>query len=224
MKKLKAYLIFSILLGVTACGGGSEEASKEIPPKKSPNMAPVAIIQSKNNPLPIVVGLAIVLDGSKSTDDGSDTLKYQWSVKRKPENSYAYIGPTNTNTFNFIPDTIGNYEVSLVVNDGKLDSPISLLSIDVVEKQSTQPPNELGKVVFLDGFWTGTILVDKANVNANDYTWSAMALNMENSSSAEIVKDPAGSGQNVAKFTVPDDGQSYRAEIQRKQFKWGHYN
>ena len=224
MKTLKAYLIFSIFLGVTACGGGSEEASKEIPPKKSPNMAPVAIIQSKNNPLPIVVGLAIVLDGSKSTDDGSDTLKYQWSVKRKPENSYAYIGPTNTNTFNFIPDTIGNYEVSLVVNDGKLDSPISVISIDVVEKQSTQPPNELGKVVFLDGFWTGTILVDKANVNANDYTWSAMALNMENSSSAEIVKDPAGSGQNVAKFTVPDDGQSYRAEIQRKQFKWGHYN
>lgn len=187
-------------------------------------MAPVAIIQSKNNPLPIVVGSAIVLDGSESTDDGSDTLKYQWSVKSKPENTYSYIGPTNTNTFNFIPDTIGNYEISLVVNDGKLDSPISVVSIDVVEKEITQPPNALGKVVFRDGFWTGTILVDKANVNANDYTWSAMALHMENSSSAEIVKDPAGSDQNVAKFTVPDDGQAYRAEIQRKQFKWGHYN
>ena len=82
----------------------------------------------------------------------------------------------------------------------------------------------MGKVVFRDGFWTGKINVDKANVNANDYTWSAMALHMENSSSAEIVKDPAGSDQNVAKFTVPDDGQAYRAEIQRKQFKWGHYN
>ena len=80
MKKLKAYLIFSILLGVTACGGGSEEASKEIPAKKSPNMAPVAIIQSKNNPVPIVVGSAIVLDGSESTDDGSRALQYNWSV------------------------------------------------------------------------------------------------------------------------------------------------
>ncbi|MEG0199050.1 MAG: PKD domain-containing protein, partial [Acinetobacter sp.] len=174
MKKLKPYLIFSIFLGVTACGGGSEEASQEIPAKKSQNMAPVAIIQSKNNPLPIVVGSAIVLDGSESTDDGSHALQYKWSVKPKPENGYAYIGPTNTNTFNFIPDTIGNYEVSLVVNDGKLDIPISVVSIDVVEKQITQPPNELGKVVFRDGFWTGTILVDKANVNANDYTWSAM--------------------------------------------------
>ena len=127
MKKLKAYLIFSILLGVTACGGGSEEASKEIPPKKSPNMAPVAIIQSKNNPVPIVVGSAIVLDGSESTDDVSHALQYKWSVKSKPENSYAYIGPTNTNTFNFIPNTIGDYEVSLVVNDGELDSSISVV-------------------------------------------------------------------------------------------------
>ncbi|MEG2695532.1 MAG: hypothetical protein RR966_13780 [Acinetobacter sp.] len=135
MKKLKPYLIFSIFLGVTACGGGSEEASQEIPAKKSQNMAPVAIIQSKNNPLPIVVGSAIVLDGSESTDDGSHALQYKWSVKPKPENGYAYIGPTNTNTFNFIPDTIGNYEVSLVVNDGKLDSPISVVSIDVVEKK-----------------------------------------------------------------------------------------
>ncbi|MEG0527865.1 MAG: DMT family transporter, partial [Longicatena sp.] len=50
----------------------------------------------------IVVGSAIVLDGSESTDDGSHALQYKWSVKPKPENGYAYIGPTNTNTFNFI--------------------------------------------------------------------------------------------------------------------------
>ena len=48
-----------------------------------------------------------------------------------------------------------------------------------------------------------------------------MALHFENRSSAMIVKDPAGTGQNVAKFVVPDDGQCYRAEIQRKQFSWG---
>lgn len=47
---------------------------------------------------------------------------------------------------------------------------------------------------------------------------------MENSSTAVIVKDPTGTGENVAKFTVPDDGKSYRAEIQRKQFGWGQYN
>lgn len=236
MKKIKPYLIFSMLLGIAACGGGSgsNEVSKELPPKEPPpkelpsteskNIAPVSIIQAKNNLTPLIVGTSIVLDGSESTDDHSSTLKYQWSVKSKPENSNPSIGSTDAKFLDFTPDIIGTYEVSLIVNDGELDSPISVISIQVVEKQITQPPTESGKVVFRDGFWTGTILVDKANVNANDYTWSSIGLQMANSSSAEIVKDPAGSGQNVAKFTVPDDGQSYRAEIQRKQFDWGHYN
>lgn len=225
-----------MLLGIAACGGGSgsNEVSKELPPKEPPpkelpsteskNIAPVSIIQAKNNLTPLIVGTSIVLDGSESTDDHSSTLKYQWSVKSKPENSNPSIGSTDAKFLDFTPDIIGTYEVSLIVNDGELDSPISVISIQVVEKQITQPPTESGKVVFRDGFWTGTILVDKANVNANDYTWSSIGLQMANISSAEIVKDPAGSGQNVAKFTVPDDGQSYRAEIQRKQFDWGHYN
>lgn len=225
-----------MLLGIAACGGGSgsNEVSKELPPKEPPpkelpsteskNTAPVSIIQAKNIPTPLMVGTSIVLDGSETTDDHSSILKYQWSVKSKPENSHPSFGSTVAKTFDFTPDIIGTYEISLIVNDGELDSPISVISIQVVEKQITQPPTESGKVVFRDGFWTGTILVDKANVNANDYTWSSIRLQMANSSSAEIVKDPAGSGQNVAKFTVPDDGQSYRAEIQRKQFDWGHYN
>jgi len=161
MKKRKLYLIFSILLGVTACGGGSEEASKE-----SQNMTPVASIQVESNP--IIVGSSIILDGSESTDDRSSTLTYQWSVKSKPENSSPSIGSANTQTFDFTPDTIGDYEISLIVNDGELDSSISVVSIQVIEKEITQPPNALGKVVFRDGFWTGKINVDKANVNAND--------------------------------------------------------
>lgn len=233
-----------MLLGLASCGGGSssgsnevskelpstkelptkESPSKEIPQTESKNKAPFSIIQAINIPTPVVVGTSIVLDGSESTDDHSSALKYQWSVKSKPENSHASIGPTDAKTFDFTPDIIGTYEVSLIVNDGELASPASVISIKVVEKPTTPPPTESGKVVFRDGFWTGTILVDKQSVNPNDYTWSAMALQLENSSSAVIVKDPAGSGQNVAKFTVPDDGQSYRAEIQRKQFDWGHYN
>lgn len=224
MKKLKPYLICSMLLGVTACGGGSEEASIEIPAKESQNSAPVAIIQSQHNFASIVVGSSIVLDGSQSKDDHAQTLQYKWSVKSKPENSNPFIGSTNNQTLEFTPDTMGRYELSLSVNDGELESQSSVVSIQVVEKPITPLQNESGKVVFRDGFWTGSILVDKANINANDYTWSSIGLQMENSSSAEIVKDPAGSGQNVAKFTVPDDGQSYRAEIQRKQFEWGHYN
>ena len=213
-----------MLLGVTACGGGSEEASIEIPAKESQNSAPVAIIQSQHNFASIVVGSSIVLDGSQSKDDHAQTLQYKWSVKSKPENSNPFIGSTNNQTLEFTPDTMGRYELSLSVNDGELESQNSVVSIQVVEKLITPLQNESGKVVFRDGFWTGSILVDKANINANDYTWSSIGLQMENSSSAEIVKDPAGTGQNVAKFTVPDDGQSYRAEIQRKQFEWGHYN
>lgn len=88
---------------------------------------------------------------------------------------------------------------------------------------SPTPPPECGRAIFRDGFWTGTINVDRNNPDLNDYTWTSIGLNMAGKSTATVLPDPAGSGQLVGRFMVPDDGESYRAEIQRKQFDWGHY-
>jgi hypothetical protein len=200
---------------------------------------PVAVIQLTQNSA--MVGDSILLDGSESTDDGTTTLSYRWAVVKKPENSFPSLGASTDKTFHFIPDRAGDYELSLMVNDGQQDSQTTTVKLQVFARNTQQVVNpsdvipdpkeddvlvdnteEKSKVIFRDGFETGTIRVDKYSNDLS--TWNAMALHFENRSSATIVKDPAGTGQNVAKFVVPDDGQCYRAEIQRKQFGWGHYN
>lgn len=80
-----------------------------------------------------------------------------------------------------------------------------------------------GCVVFSDGFQSGKIRVGKAHGNIDERTWSSMGLDLPGKSNAVIVPDPAGGEQLVARFTVPDDGESFRAEIQREQFTWGRY-
>lgn len=239
MKKIRCSLVFATVLGMSACGGGEDQQSTTATVKDVQNEMPVAVIQSTQDSA--MVGDSILLDGSESTDDGATTLSYRWAVVKKPENSFPSLGASTDKTFHFIPDRTGDYELSLVVNDGQQDSQTTTVKLQVFARNTEQVVNpsdvildsenddvlvdnteEKGKVIFRDGFETGTIRVDKYS---NDpLTWNAMALHFENRSSATIVKDPAGTGQNVAKFVVPDDGQCYRAEIQRKQFGWGHYN
>lgn len=80
-----------------------------------------------------------------------------------------------------------------------------------------------GRLVFRDGFESGAFTVDRANVDANDHTWSGFGLDKPEKTNATIVRDPAGSEQFVGRFMVPDDGESFRAEIARSQFPWGRY-
>ena len=207
---------------------GEDQQSTTATVKDVQNEMPVAVIQSTQDSA--MVGDSILLDGSESTDDGAMTLNYRWSVVKKPENSFPSLGTSSDKTFHFIPDRTGDYELSLVVNDGHQDSQTTTVKLQVFARNTEQVVNpsdvisdpkdddvlvdnteEKGKIIFRDGFETGTIRVDKYSNNLS--TWNAMALHFENRSSATIVKDPAGTGQNVAKFVVPDDGQCYRAEI-----------
>ncbi|WP_205757481.1 heparin lyase I family protein, partial [Lysobacter enzymogenes] len=91
------------------------------------------------------------------------------------------------------------------------------------EPTPPSPTPSCEKVVFRDGFWTGTINVDRVNYDQNDYTWTELPLEMPGKSTATVVADPAGSGQLVGRFVVPDDGESFRAEVHRRRFDWGHY-
>ena len=239
MNKIRYFLVLTTIVGMGACGGGQGDQSTTATINDIRNEMPIGIIQLMQDSA--MVGDSILLDGSESTDDSATTLNYRWSVVKKPENSFPSFGASTDKIFHFIPDHAGDYELSLVVNDGQQDSQTTTVKLQVFARNVEQVVNpsdvmpdpknddvlvdnteEKGKVIFRDGFETGTISVDKYSNDLS--TWNAMALHFENRSSATIVKDPAGTGQNVAKFVVPDDGQCYRAEIQRKQFDWGHYN
>lgn len=93
------------------------------------NLKPVAVA---GNSFTLVLGNPASLDGSGSSDPNGDPLTYKWSFVYKPANSTAELNAPLTVNPTFLPDLAGTYVVSLIVNDGQVDSDPSTLSIMVV--------------------------------------------------------------------------------------------
>lgn len=70
----------------------------------------------------IGTNVSVTLDGSGSFDADGDTLTYLWSITDKPEASVAALSDGAAVTPTFTPDVDGVYVLSLVVNDGRLNS------------------------------------------------------------------------------------------------------
>ena len=83
------------------------------------NSAPVAKAGANQN---VVLGTSVTLDGTASTDANGDTLVYKWSLLYKPTGSLATLASAASSKPTFTADTVGTFVVSLIVNDGKLDS------------------------------------------------------------------------------------------------------
>lgn len=69
-----------------------------------------------------LVGDAVILDGSQSTDVDSDTLSYIWSLLSKPSNSNPQLKQHDQVQAILTPDLPGDYVAQLIVNDSKLNS------------------------------------------------------------------------------------------------------
>lgn len=92
------------------------------------NDDPVAVVVSSGG---AHVGEEVVLDGSESKDIDGDPLTYQWSLIKYPEGLLPTIEEGDPGKASFIPLLPGNYEVQLIVNDGKTDSPSDTVAISV---------------------------------------------------------------------------------------------
>lgn len=96
----------------------------------SENVKPVA--DAGGNQV-VLVGDTVFLDGSGSYDLNGNDLTYSWSLVDKPEGSAAELSfPTAVDPV-FVADVEGIYTVSLVVNDGIVDSDpsnVTILAID----------------------------------------------------------------------------------------------
>jgi hypothetical protein len=80
-----------------------------------------------------IVGDLVLLDGSGSYDANLDPLTYSWDMVSIPKGSVAVLSEPLAVAPDFVPDIQGLYLVSLVVNDGLLDSDPSnatILAID----------------------------------------------------------------------------------------------
>ena len=80
-----------------------------------------------------IVGDLVLLDGSGSYDANNDPLTYSWDMVSEPKGSFAILNEPWEVAPSFVPDIQGLYFISLVVNDGFLDSDPSngtVLAID----------------------------------------------------------------------------------------------
>jgi hypothetical protein len=90
------------------------------------NVAPVANAGSAQS---VARGVAVVLDGSASSDADHDAITYAWSFVSVPSGSAAALSAANVVNPGFTPDVSGSYVVRLIVNDGQLASAASTVTI-----------------------------------------------------------------------------------------------
>lgn len=90
------------------------------------NVIPVANAGTNHS---VVQGETICFDGSGSSDANLDSLSYSWSLVSTPAGSSAFLDDPAAVTPCITTDLAGNYEVSLIVNDGFVDSEPSTATV-----------------------------------------------------------------------------------------------
>lgn len=151
------------------------------------NATPVANAGPNQN---IVAGSMATLDGSASSDANGDPLTYAWALTSKPAGSSAtLVSPTSAKP-SFTADITGTYVTTLVVNDGKINSSSSTVTVTASVANAAPVANAgmaqsvvSGGLVTLDGSASSD-----ANGDPLTYGWSLTAK-------------PAGSSTALASFT-----------------------
>lgn len=120
-KAIQTYLSALLLFTLAGCNSdsSSDESTDEERPTITQNSQPIAnagIDQTVSNENPIT------LNGNMSTDSDGDNLTFNWQIISQPTDSNAELNNAQSSTPNFTADIIGNYIISLMVNDGSLDS------------------------------------------------------------------------------------------------------
>ena len=129
MKHQPVLAILLLTAFLAACGGGGGGAPV------IGNSAPLAMAGADQS---VTTDALVSLDGSGSSDADKDPLSYLWTLAAKPAGSSAVLANASSATPTFSADVAGVYSVTLVVNDGKLNSKASSVRITVT------PVNVLG--------------------------------------------------------------------------------
>ena len=173
------------------------------------NSAPVANAGTNQN---VTVGALTTLDGSASTDADRDALTYTWTLMSKPMGSASALSSTFSPKPTFTPDVAGSYSATLIVNDGKVSSFPTVVSVTASAANSAPVANAginqnvtLPAIVTLDGSASSD-----ANRDPLTYKWalvtkpagSSAALSSTISAKPTFTADIAGS--YVASLIVND--------------------
>jgi RHS repeat-associated protein len=97
------------------------------------NTRPVADAGARQT---VRIGQIAQLDGSRSSDVDGDALSFTWNIKSKPVGSTATLSDPKIVNPTLAIDKAGNYVITLVVNDGKLNS----VAAQVILSTENTPP------------------------------------------------------------------------------------
>ena len=100
------------------------------------NFPPTASAGKAQN---VAKGVVVTLDGSGSSDPNGDPLTYRWSFTSKPAGSSAVLSNITIVKPVFTPEISGTYIINLVVNDGKVSSAASTVTITVIVGDAIVP-------------------------------------------------------------------------------------
>lgn len=164
MKPSSKSMLLSILFTLLcACGGGGGSsappagAAVTAAPAIVLNAAPVANAGPDQS---VSVESTAILDAGASSDANGDTLSFRWTLTSKPAGSVAALSNATSVRAGFVPDVVGSFLATLIVNDGKADSlPVAVainatVKLIVAKPIANAGPNQStneGTTVSLDG-------------------------------------------------------------------------
>lgn len=110
----------------------SDEVSSSKPAQVTVSFDNVQPVANAGTNLSSRPGDVLFFRGYQSNDANGDNLSYYWRIVSAPAESQAVLGATDTPEARFIPDVFGQYVISLVVNDGFVDSKSSNICISII--------------------------------------------------------------------------------------------
>lgn len=154
-------LVFGLATLLSGCGGGGTVACSAglgflvSAAACKVNYAPVANAGSLQN---VTVGHLVTLNGSQSKDRNNSSLTYKWTLQVPVGSTNAKLSSDTIANPQFTPDVAGAYVATLVVNDGKLGSDPSTVTVTAAIANSAPVANPgtnqnvvVGSLVRLDG-------------------------------------------------------------------------
>lgn len=222
-QQLPYILVFVVIL--VGCGSGSSSDNSTSNPK---NVSTVVLVN--NAPIAnagedqiIELGETATLSASASVDPDGDLLTYNWQINTHPKESTASLSYTDEETIEFTPDIFGVYVISLIVNDGKVDSEESRVTVTAIE--SVIPPTNIPPIANLGSDQKVTVgdYVTLSGANSFDaegalltYEWALTSIpsqsvtTLESTTSTQIEFNVDTSGKYEVSLIV-NDGESSSA-------------
>ena len=174
----------------------------------------------------VILGTTVILDGLLSSDDNpDDNLSYKWSLENHPLESLTVLNNHTQARSYFIPDKEGGYIISLIVNDGTVDSNKDSLTIFVksdVPTTNNIPIADAGKDRIIKTGETTQIDASNSSDLDNDilsYEWKLISQPDSNPFSTETYNSsilsvtPDISGDYTFQLIVHDGFVSSKKDI-----------